>query len=223
MKQWSRRLGGTLQKITSGRKRCFVFSKWIIFFFIYTGDRCVQSRRCFAGPKVEVCGILLHERTAFYQQLFSGFLFLSGWWRWGELFSPQAAQLGLACWQRTGDSSNFLIQHFSDASWRNPHPGSALPFFVVSFLQTLVCWGGGGHDILRVQLTQCIRRIAQLGKINRIKKLHRKRGWKPTTQGFFLLTGSFCCLCCDSGVDEMPICRLVIKQLRWLTFIVSPH
>lgn len=145
MKQWSRRLGGTLQKITSGRKRSFVFSKWIIFFLIYTGDRCVQSRRCFAGPKVEVCGIPLHERTAFYQQLFSGFLFLFGWWRWGELFSPQAAQLGLACWQRTGDSSNFLIQHFSDASWRNPHPGSASPFFVVSFLQTLVCWGGARY------------------------------------------------------------------------------
>lgn len=57
----------------------------------------------------------------------------------GELFSPQAAQSGLYCWQRTGDSSNCLIQHFSGTSWKNPRKGSL--FRCCLFLKTLVRLG----------------------------------------------------------------------------------
>lgn len=142
-----------------GYKNLFCFLKWIISLFnIHRRQVCVV--------KEMLCGAeswgLWHERTAFYQWLFSGFLFMSEWWRWGELFSPQAAQLRLVCWQRTGDSSNFLIQHFSDASWRNLHPGSSRPFFVVSFCRRSSGWGAA--NVLSVQLTQCVRRVGLLLK-----------------------------------------------------------
>lgn len=43
----------------------------------------------------------------------------------GESYFLPSCSVGVSCWQRTCDSSNFLIQHFSSASQKNPHPGSS--------------------------------------------------------------------------------------------------
>lgn len=83
-------------------------------------------------------------KDAFYQNLFSEFLFVVASWRWRELFSPTAAQLGLVFWQTTSDSYHFLIQQQLMPQRRICSQNS----FVI-LLRMLLC--AEGADILSVQ------------------------------------------------------------------------